>query len=96
MTTRLRIGQCVALASFIALAWIAVLAGTLRVSGEAPAALVLLPGPSFLQNLPQDAAIIAQSDVSITLTSDQPEFITRLYASGAGLILPAGLQGCSG
>lgn len=84
------------IAACVLTAWIALLAGTLKVTGAAPAMLVVLPDAAFLQNLPKDAAIVGWSSMSITLASAEPEFIDRLYASGARLVLPAGLKGCAG
>ena len=74
--------------------WLGTLAGVMAMSDNAPAALVLMPTQSFLNNLPEDAAILSQNAISITLAADTP-LPHRLYDAGAWLVLPAGLSGCS-
>jgi hypothetical protein len=78
----------------VALAWLALLAGVMRLSGQAPAALVILPPASFVANLPEGIAITARGPFSITVKSTTPDLTAALYAAGATLVLPAGLQGC--
>ncbi len=75
------------------LGWIAVMALVMRFSDAAPAAVVILPGEHFLQNLPE-AAILSRSQLTITLKDEAPGFAARLYDAGAWLVLPAGLTGC--
>lgn len=74
--------------------WIAIMAVVMRVSDAAPAAVVLLPPADFVSRLPEDAAILAATPVSLTLKSGGADFAARLYAAGAWLVLPAGLTGC--
>ncbi len=83
----------------LGVAWIAVLA-VVALAQTAPnrgasAYLVLLPQGHFLRDLPQGAAVVGRSDVSITLASTAPQFAAQLYRSGAWLVLPAGLKGCA-
>lgn len=78
----------------IVIAWLAVLATVMRLSGQAPAALVILPPAGFLASLPAGIAITARGPFSITLTSANPHLTAALYAAGAPLVLPAGLTGC--
>ncbi|MGR3743039.1 MAG: hypothetical protein ACU0BC_02600 [Pseudooceanicola nanhaiensis] len=76
--------------------WVGVLALTQAASGDAPAALVLLPSRDFLAALPPDAAIVSESPVSVTVRHASPSNITpELYAAGAWLVLPAGNRGCA-
>ena len=91
MTTSLKITSGV-----IALlaVWLGTLAGVMALDDSAPAALVLMPTQSFLNNLPADAAILSQNAISITLAADTP-LPHRLYDAGAWLVLPAGLSGCA-
>ena len=77
------------------LGWLALLAGVMATTDRAPAALVLFPDTAFLAALPPDSAIIAQSALSVTLAGTEPDLTARLYAAGARLVLPAGLQGCA-
>lgn len=76
-----------------AVAWIAILAGVMRLSADTPDALVMWPTAAMLAHLPDGAAITATSPYSITLRGG-PGLVAQLYASGARLVLPAGLQGC--
>lgn len=74
--------------------WIATLAIVMRAGGEAPAAFVPFPSAAMIAALPQDVAITASSSISLTLRSDTSDLPARLYASGAWLVLPAGLEAC--
>lgn len=74
--------------------WISVLIAVALVTDEAPAYVVLFPSTQLMQHLPTGSAIIAASQLSITVSSAQPGYAKALYASGARLVLPAGLPGC--
>lgn len=78
------------------LGWLGVLAVTMALSGAASAALVLFPSEAFLSALPDHVAISDRFAHAITLVSTQPGYVASLYESGARLVLPAGLVGCSG
>lgn len=84
----------VGVAVLLLTAWVGIMAGVMVVSDAAPAAVVVLPSLNFLQNLPEDVAILSQNTVSITVQSDQAELGLALYRAGALLVLPAGLVGC--
>jgi hypothetical protein len=75
-------------------AWIAILAGVMRLTGQAPAALVMLPPDGFVARLPARIAVTSQGPLSVTLKSADAGFVAALYAAGAPLVLPAGLAGC--
>lgn len=77
----------------VAVAWIALLALVMRLSGEAPAALVILPPEGMLAALPSDAAVTSAGPYSVTVKGGA-ELVAQLYAAGALLVLPAGLTGC--
>ncbi len=77
----------------VATAWIAILAAVMRFSGDAPQALVLWPNAALLAGLPKGAAITAIGPHSVTLRGG-PDLVADLYASGARLVLPAGLASC--
>ena len=74
-------------------AWIAMLAIVMRLSGDAPDALVLWPTQALMAHLPDGVSITSIGPYSVTLRGG-PELVASLYASGARLVLPAGLQGC--
>lgn len=76
------------------LGWIAVLAVVMRIGGEAPGAFVPFPAASFIEALPEDVAITSRSAISVTVQSDTDDLTKRLYAAGAILVLPAGLDAC--
>jgi hypothetical protein len=92
MITRLR-PYIVAL-PLVVIAWLALLTLVMRLTGQAPAALVLLPPLTFLTNLPPGIAVTSQGPFSLTLTSSLPNLTAILYAAGAPIVLPAGLTGC--
>ncbi|MBV7377550.1 hypothetical protein [Maritimibacter dapengensis] len=74
--------------------WVAVLVLVGLLSDAAPAQVVILPSARLIENLPPDVAIMDSARFSVTLESDSPALARRLYASGARLVLPAGLPGC--
>ena len=76
------------------MAWIAIMAGVMRFSDAAPAAVVILPAAGFTTRLPPGTAIIGAGPFHLTLRSDTPGLGRHLYAAGARLVLPAGLTGC--
>jgi hypothetical protein len=76
--------------------WLAVLAGVMYVSDDAPGALVLFPDEGFIANLPDGIAILDSNAIGITVTGDRPRLTRALYAAGGTLVLPAGLAGCVG
>jgi hypothetical protein len=73
--------------------WIAILALVMRLTGDAPAALVLLPPLGLFAALPPGTAITARGPLSVTVKG-RPGLVAALYAAGAPLVLPAGLTGC--
>lgn len=77
----------------ILIVWIALLAGVMRASGQAPAALVILPPSGLLASLPDGVSITSIGRFSITLKGDVG-LVAALYKAGAPLVLPAGLTGC--
>ena len=79
----------------VLMGWIGVLTVVAYVGDGAPAYVVLFPAQNFLENIPKSSSILATSIASVTLTSDESGFARALYQSGAWLVLPAGLPGCS-
>ena len=77
----------------LVLAWILVMAGVMRLSDAAPAAVVPFPGQSLIEHLPNDAALLDVNRAALTL-ANRPGLARDLYAAGAWLVLPAGLTGC--
>ncbi|MGL4237682.1 hypothetical protein [Tabrizicola sp.] len=77
----------------VLVAWIGTLALVMRLGGEAPAALVLLPPEGLIRALPEGVAVVSAGPVSVTLRGGE-DLVATLYALGAPLVLPAGLTGC--
>ncbi|MCB1342550.1 MAG: hypothetical protein KDK24_16065 [Pseudooceanicola sp.] len=77
-------------------AWVALLAGVMRFTDAAPAAIVVLPSQEFLAQLPNHVAVLSRTALTVTLASDAPGLAPLLYRQGAWLVLPSGLAGCSG
>ena len=75
--------------------WLAVLMTIMVASDNAPAALVVFPSERFLSQLPDGVSLVSSSPVSVTLMADAPNFAGALYKSGAWIVLPAGLAGCT-
>lgn len=74
--------------------WILVLAVVMRMGGEAPGAFVPWPSAAFISHLPDDVSITSRSAISVTLRGNEADLTQRLYAAGAVLVLPAGLEAC--
>ena len=74
--------------------WLGLLAGVMIATDAAPAAVVVLPSEKFLDALPDGIAVVSQTPVTVTLAGP-PGLTKTLYATGAWLVLPAGLAGCS-
>lgn len=78
----------------LGLGWISVLLAVAVFSDAAPAYVVVFPKEGFVEELPNEVALIGSSSMSITLKSTTPQFAMSLYQNGAWLVLPAGLPGC--
>lgn len=77
------------------LAWIGLLAIVMRVSGAAPAALVLFPPSDLLARLPAGISVLSVGAIGVTVRGEG-NLAAALYAAGAPLVLPAGMRGCLG
>lgn len=77
----------------VALGWIGTLALVMRLGGDAPAALVLMPPDGLIRALPDGVSVVSNGPVSVTLRGGE-NLVATLYALGAPLVLPAGLTGC--
>lgn len=64
------------------------------VTGQAPAALVVFPQAGFPQSLPPDVRILRWDDRTALVTSEETDYVTRLYEAGAFLVLPYRTNGC--
>jgi hypothetical protein len=91
MTTDLR--RWLVAVPLVLIAWIGTLALVMRLGGEAPAALVILPPEGLVSGLPAGVSLVSAGPVSVTLRGGE-DLVATLYALGAVLVLPAGLTGC--
>ncbi len=78
----------------LVVAWLAVLAIVLRLGGDAPAVFVPFPPNDLVASLSDDVTVTGASPISVTLQSDEQDLVGRVYAAGALLVLPAGLEAC--
>jgi hypothetical protein len=74
--------------------WIGILALVAVLGGDAPAYVVLFPMNGFLTHLPPEVAISSVTTFSTTVNISGDFSVAELYAAGAWLVLPAGLEGC--
>ncbi len=86
------IGRFFQILPFVLIGWIAVMAGVMRFTDAAPAAVVVWPTKAFLRALPAEATIIDVTGLAITF-ANRPDLAKELYSAGAWLVLPAGLTG---
>lgn len=84
-----------AVVPLVIMGWFATLMSVSLFSDAAPAQVVIFPSAKLLDKLPSEIAIVEMSAVSITFVSAQPRLARKLYANGALMVLPSGLQGCS-
>ena len=80
-------------------AWITIPAVVMAVTGDAPAALVILPPDGLVDALPEGVALVSVTRFSVTVREGAAGavdggLVRRLYALGAPLVLPSGLTGC--
>jgi hypothetical protein len=66
----------------------------MRFTNAAPGALVLFPTKDLIAQLPEGVAVVGAGSTWLTFKSDMPGLGPSLYASGAWIVLPAGLAGC--
>ncbi|MGI9389575.1 MAG: hypothetical protein ACR2O1_05900 [Boseongicola sp.] len=77
----------------VLIAWIGIMAGVMRFSDTAPAAVVPFPNATLLAALPSETGILGLSRFALTV-ANRPDMAHDLYEIGALLVLPAGLTGC--
>lgn len=94
MTTRGVWGRALLALPLVALGWLGTLAAVALGTDAAPGYVALFPAPGLAGGLPEGAAILSVTPVSITLRNPGGGFARALYARGARLVLPAGLPGC--
>lgn len=75
-------------------AWLGVLLAVTRLSSAAPAYVVLFPSTDFVAQLAPDIAVTQVNRFSVTVSSSATALPDALFAAGAALVLPAGLEAC--
>ena len=73
--------------------WVTVMAGVMRFSDAAPAAVVPFPRANLLAGLPKDVSILGLNQNAL-IVANRPGLTKALYEAGALIVLPAGLKGC--
>lgn len=63
-------------------------------TGKAPAALILPAPPGGPAALPDDVRVLRWSAGFAIVTSENPDYVRRLYGKGALLVLPVRKGGC--
>lgn len=66
----------------------------MRFTDAAPGAVILFPPESFVTHLPAGVAVVGVGANWIAVKSEAPNLGKKLHASGAWIVLPAGLPGC--
>ncbi len=95
MVLRLKsVGKKLALAAALTLAVPLLFASVFAATGEAPAALIILPPHRYPVGLPEDIRVLRWDDRTAVVTSDNRDYVRRLYQSGAVLVLPFRKNGC--
>ena len=62
--------------------------------GATQAATIIFPTSALMNNLPDDVSVLRWDRATASVTSADPDFVRRLYAMGAFLVLPARKSGC--
>ena len=68
-------------------------AGIFAATGEAPAAMVFRP-PGSPANLPEGVKLLRWGSAFAVVRGESPDYVRKLYASGAILVLPYRKSGC--
>ncbi len=63
-------------------------------TGQAPAALLILPPDRFPAGLPDDIRVLRWDRTTAVVTSENPDYVRRLYRAGTLLVLPIRKSGC--
>lgn len=88
------IGRKVALVAALPFAVCLLFASVFAITGEAPAALVIFPPDRYPAGLPDDIRVLRWDERTAVVTSDNRDYVRRLYQSGAVLVLPFRKSGC--
>lgn len=75
-------------------AWIATMASAVAFFGTPEAVMVFVPRSSAINYFDQDIQLVRGGRHVLVVTSSKQHYVTRLYKSGAWLILPALRNGC--
>jgi hypothetical protein len=74
--------------------WFSVTAAMTLSPGITQAATVIFPGKALMNNLPVNVSVLRWDSATASVTSADPDFVRRLYAAGAILVLPSRKTGC--
>ena len=93
MRLPMRIVRTTGVASAILMAVFLLFAGVFAVTGNAPAAMVFRP-PGSPASLPDGVKLLRWGSVFAVVRGESPDYVRKLYASGAILVLPYRKSGC--
>ena len=74
--------------------WFAVMAVSMLLFEPTGHAVALVRDHTILERLPDDISLTRTGDHSITLYSEKPGFVRRIYAAGAFAVFPSLKNGC--
>ena len=72
----------------------ALFAAVFALTGQAPAALLILPPAGFPTGMPDDIRVLRWDKTTAVVTSENPDYVRRLYRAGTLLVLPIRKSGC--
>jgi len=93
MRLAMRIAKTAGVASAILVAVFLLFAGVFAATGNAPAAMVFRP-PGSPSSLPDGVKLLRWGSAFAIVRGDSPDYVRRLYANGAFLVLPFRKSGC--
>ncbi len=74
--------------------WFAVTAAMTFAPGATQAATIIFPTSALMNNLPDSVSVLRWDRATASVTSEDRDFVRRLYAKGAFLVLPERKAGC--
>lgn len=89
-----RFRQSAAILALLLMFWFTVTSAMTLLPGVTQAATIVFPSSALMNNLPESVSVLRWDRATASVTSEDPEFVRRLYAMGAFLVLPARKSGC--
>ena len=83
-----------AILSTLLIGWFGAMVVLMLVFDISSKALVVGPGLTIAEQIPEDVSLLDADPYSLIVTSDEPGYVRRLYASGAWIVFPSLNPGC--